>query len=318
EGRVVPPDLPRRADLPPPARPALGPVGFATVPIRDLELAATLAATAEELGYSSIWVADEPGADGVEAAAAMLAATSTIGVGIGPIAPAPGRSGDLLGRLAAARLPPHRAALALEGMDCPAWSAEERQSTFSSLRQQLGPEWTLGVVSLGEATCRFAGEFADLAFLDWMTPQRIAWARQHIALGAAGRDQDRAPVRLVGRVSAVLGPGASLRLSEEALRYRAKPHYAASFAEMGSPHSGAAAGITPGIAAGAAAGIAAPGAEEAWAQAEAFSDLLDELVIHPVVKLPASASPTLGEVFYALSILLEVAHAFAPTVTGDG
>jgi rhodanese-related sulfurtransferase len=299
-GRVVSPDLPRRADLPPGVRPAPGRISFATGPLRDLELAATVAATAEDLGYATVWIADGPEGDGVAAAAAMLKGTSAIRVGVGPIVVAPGAE-DLLGRLRAAGLPPARVALALEGMDSPEWTAEQRQSTLSSLQEQLGAEWTLGVVALGEDTLRFGGEFADLVFLDWMTPERIAWARKQIALGATARAEGRAPVRVVGRVHAVLGEGASLRLSTEAFKYLAKPQYAASFAAMGSV----------------GAGITAPDAPEAWALAEAYTAVLDELVIHPVVKLPTAATPTLGEVFYALSVLLEVAHAFAPAVPAE-
>ena len=301
-GRVVSPDLPRRGDLPVASRPPAGRVGFATAPMRDLELAATVAATAEDLGYSTIWVADGPDGDGVATAAAMLKATRAIRVGVGPIAVAPGRTEDLLDRLAAAAFPPDRAALALEGMDSPGWTAQERESSFAGIREHLGPEETLGVVALDEDTCRFGGEFADLVFLDWMTPTRIAWAREHIALGSERRDEGRAPVRVVGRVHAVLGEGAALRLTAEALKYHAQPPYAASFAQMGS----------------ASVGIATPGTPEAWALAEAYSAVLDELVICPVVKLPAAASPTLGEVFYALSVLLEIAHAFAPAVPEDG
>lgn len=300
-GRVVSPDLPRRADLPPGTRPAPGLVSFATGPMRDLELAATVAATAEDLGYATVWIADGPEGDGVAAAAAMLKATRAIRVGVGPIAVAPGRTGDLLDRLAAAEFAPQRAALALEGMDSPGWTAEQRQSTLSGLRDQLGPEWTLGVLALSEDTLRFGGEFADLVFLDWMTPERIAWAREQIALGSKARAEGRAPVRVVGRVHAVLGEGAALRLSTEVFKYLAKPHYVASFAQMGS----------------ASAGITAPDAPEAWALAAAYAAVLDELVIHPVVKLPTAATPTLGEVFYALSVLLEVAHAFAPESPED-
>lgn len=301
-GRVVSPDLPRQGDLPTASRPPAGRIGFATAPMRDLELAATVADTAEGLGYSTIWVADGPGGDGVAAAVAMLKATSAIRVGIGPVAVAPGGTRDLLDRLAAAALPPDRVALALGDMGSPGRTAQERESVFAGIREQLGPDWALGVVALDEDTCRFGGEFADLVFLDWMNPSRVAWAREHIALGSERRAEGRAPVRVVGRVHTVLGEGAALRLTGEALKYHAQPPYAASFAHMGS----------------ASVGIAAPGTPEAWAMAEAFTALLDELVIHPVVKLPAAATPSLGEVFYALSVLLEVAHAFAPEVPEGG
>lgn len=295
-GHVVSPDLPRKGNLPAASRPPVGRVGFATAPMQDLELAATVAATAEDLEYATIWVADGPAGDAVATAVAMLKATKDIRVGIGPIAVPPGGTSDLLERLAVADLPADRTALALEGMGSPGWTAQDREASFGEIREQLKPEWTLGIVALDEDTCRFGGEFADFVFLDWMNPSRVAWAREHIARGSRRRSEGLAPVRVVGRVHAVLGEGAALRLTAEALKYHAQPLYAASFAQMGS----------------ASVGIAAPGNPEAWALAEAFTAVLDELAIHPVVKLPAGASPTLGEVFYALSVLLEVAHAFAP------
>jgi rhodanese-related sulfurtransferase len=295
-GRVVSPDLPHEGGLSVASRPLAGRVGLATAAMADLELAATVAATAEDLGYSTIWVADGQGGDGVATAAAMLKATNSIRVGVGPIAVAPGRSGDLLERLAGAPFPPERCALALAGLGSPGWTAPERESAFTGIREHLGPEWRLGVAALDQQTCRFAGEFADLVFLDWMNPARIEWARGHVARGSQRRAAGRAPVRVVARVHAVLGEGAALRLVTEALKYHTQPSYAASFAEMGS----------------ASVGIAAPGTPEAWALAEAFSAVVDELVIHPVIKLPTATSPTLGEVFYALSVLLEIAHAFAP------
>jgi len=45
---------------------------------------------------------------------------------------------------------------------------------------------------------------------------------------------------------------------------------------------------------------------------EPFRALLDETVIRPVATLPTCESPAFGEVFEALSVILEVAHFFAP------
>lgn len=294
-GIVVPADLPE-ADLPRAASPPPGVRGLAAPALRDVELATTMAATAEDLGYSTIWVADEPEGYAIPAARAMLAATSTIRVGIGPIAVAPGGAAELLDAFGTASLPVQRTALVLEGLDSPAWTPEARRSTFASLRANLGPEFVLGVCALAEDTCRFGGEVADLVCLDWMTPQRMAWARGHIDEGAERRAGGLPAPRVLGLVRVALGEGAALRLSEAALPYHLKPHYAASFDAMGA----------------ASAGIAAPAAPEAWAMAEAYTAVLDEAVVRPVAKLPTSASPDLGEVFYALSIVLEVAHAFAP------
>ena len=49
--------------------------GFAVPATPDLELAGTVAASAEEQGYSSAWTNDAPPGDGLAMAGAMLAAT---------------------------------------------------------------------------------------------------------------------------------------------------------------------------------------------------------------------------------------------------
>ena len=273
-------------------------LGLATASMGDLELAATLAATAEELGYFTIWVADDPPGHGAGVAAAMLQATTAIRVGIGPIALDPSRAKALAARLAAGEGVPNRMAVVLEEPDSAAHPEPELRSALSQIRDALGGACTLGVSALGEQQCRFGGEVADLVFLDWMTPERITWARRHIDEGAKRRagDLGRGP-QVVGSVRVAFGPSAVACLGAEAAAYRSRARDAESFAAMGS----------------AAVGIAAIDPPEAQVLAEPYESLLDETVIRPVATLPAAASPTLDEVFEALSVILEIAHAFAPT-----
>ena len=101
---------------------------------------------------------------------------------------------------------------------------------------------------------------------------------------------------MVGCIRVAFGAGAALRLGGQAALYQSKPHYAGSFAAMES----------------AAVGVAAVDASQAGMLTEPFRALLDETVIRPVATLPTSESPALGEVFEALSVILEIAHAFAP------
>lgn len=272
-------------------------LGLATASMGDLELAATLAASAEELGYSTIWVADDPSGHGAGVAAAMLQATTNIRVGIGPIAWDPSRAKALAARVAAGKGVPNRMALVLEEQDSAANPECELRSALSQIRDVLGSTCTLGVSALGEQVCRLGGEVADLVFLDWMTPERIAWARRHIDEGARRRagDPGRGP-QVVGCVRVAFGPSAVACLGREAAAYRSRARYAESFAAMGS----------------AAVGIAAIDPPRAQVLAEPYKSLLDETVIRPVATLPATASPTLDDVFEALSVILEIAHAFAP------
>ena len=85
--------------------------------------------------------------------------------------------------LAASDLVPRRTALAIEA-DAAAWTERSLRSAFAVFRDILGSEYALGVSALGADTCRLGGELADLVFLDWMSPQRLAWARGHIEKGS--------------------------------------------------------------------------------------------------------------------------------------
>ena len=270
-------------------------VALATASMRDMGLAATVAGTAEELGYSTIWVADEPTGNGIEVAAAMQRATTSIRVGLGPFAAHPNRLDSLVGQRAARALVPSRTALALDLV----WSSpagESPRSAFSEYRKVFGNEWALGICTLTEDVCQLGGEIADFVYLDWMSPQRMTWARDHIERGALLRPEGSGQAQVVGCVRVAFGPGAGLRLSAEASPYVAKPHYARSFEAMGS----------------ATAGIAAVDPSQARSLAEPFRAALDEIVICPVATLPTAEAPGLGEVFEALSIILEIGHAFAP------
>jgi len=179
------------------------------------------------------------------------------------------------------------------------WSSpagESPRSAFSEYRKVFGNEWALGICALTEDVCQLGGEIADFVYLDWMSPQRMTWARDHIERGALLRPEGSGQAQVVGCVRVAFGPGAGLRLSAEASPYVAKPHYARSFEAMGS----------------ATAGIAAVDPSQARSLAEPFRAALDEIVICPVATLPTAEAPGLGEVFEALSIILEIGHAFAP------
>jgi alkanesulfonate monooxygenase SsuD/methylene tetrahydromethanopterin reductase-like flavin-dependent oxidoreductase (luciferase family) len=81
--------------------------------------------------------------------------------------------------------------------------------------------------------CGLAGEVGDAVLLNWMTPQRAAWARPLVRDGAiaAGRSPD--DVEVFAYVRTALGPGAGERLEREATMYMQMPHYARHFESMG-------------------------------------------------------------------------------------
>ena len=61
------------------------------------------------------------------------------------------------------------------------------RQAVTELRDRLGTKVSLGVAAMGPRMCRLGGEIADLVLLNWMTPERMVWAREQVRQGAAGR-----------------------------------------------------------------------------------------------------------------------------------
>src|SRR5882762_968944 len=141
--------------------------GFAMPATPDLELAATVGASAEELGYSSVWTNDAPPGDGLEMAGAMLAATKAIRVGIGAVPCDRRPPVDVAVHLLAASLPLERLVLVV-GSGA-SRSVDLVRRAVNELRDRLGDAISLGVAAMGPHMCRLGGELADLVLLNWMT-----------------------------------------------------------------------------------------------------------------------------------------------------
>jgi alkanesulfonate monooxygenase SsuD/methylene tetrahydromethanopterin reductase-like flavin-dependent oxidoreductase (luciferase family) len=270
--------------------------GFAIPATPDLELAATVAASGEELGYASVWTNDAPPGDGLEVAGAMLAATEAIRVGIGAV-PCDRRSpAGVAEQLLAASLPLERLVLVVGSGG--SGSVEVVRRAVTQLRDTLGDEIAIGVAAMAPRMCRLGGEIADLVLLNWMTPERIVWARRQVRRGAAGRAPGlRAPEpELACYIRVSLGQGAALRVGAEAAHYGAMPAYAQNFSAMGV----------------AAVGIAAVDASEALPMVEPYEQVLDEAIVRPIVKVPSSRRPELDEAVEALGVIMEIEELFAP------
>jgi len=262
----------------------------------DLELAGTVAGSAEELGYASVWTNDAPPGDGIEVAGAMLAATKVIRVGIGAVPCDRRPAAGVAKQVAAAGMPLERLVLVVGSGG--SGSVGAVRAAVTELREALGPEASLCVAAMGPRMCRLGGEIADLVLLNWMNPERIVWARGEVREGATRRPGGlrAAEPELASYIRVSLGEGAALRVGAEAARYAAMPAYAKNFAAMGV----------------ASVGIAGPDPARASGMIERYLEVLDEAIVRPIVRVPTSASPELDEVFEALGVLMEVASLFAP------
>ena len=177
-------------------------------------------------------------------------------------------------------------------------SVEVVRQAVTELRDRLGAEVSLGVAAMGPRMCRLGGEIADLVLLNWMTPERIVWARQQVRRGADARVHGlrTSEPELAGYIRVSLGQGAALRVGAEAARYGAMPAYARNFSAMGV----------------ASVGVAAPDPSQAPSMLEPYEHVLDEAIVRPIVKMPTSALPELDEVVEVLGVLMQVAGRFAP------
>lgn len=171
---------------------------------RELGLAESerdlLVGEAAQLGYTSAWTNSGTNLEGVEAwrrwfdrfgLATGVAVVPTPGMDLAPLA----RAARVLHEASGGRFV---LGIGAGRLADPAWRESRgyagrsplsvmREHTHQ-LRQETGAPVYLGTV--GPKMLELAGEIADGALPNWFDPGQLAWARQHIAVGArkAGRD----------------------------------------------------------------------------------------------------------------------------------
>lgn len=212
--------------------------GFGIAAAAGVDVAARVAARVEELGYSSVWTNDTPSADGLAVAEAMAGATASIRIGVGAL-PCDRRSpAEVAARVSSGALPPDRLVLVVgAGFASAPLSAAER--AVEELRGAVGGHGpAVGLAAMGPGMCRLGGRVADLVLLNWMTPDRIRWARRRIQEGARDRSPDLEGAEVAAYVRAALGPGARELLGAEAAGYQRMPHYGRHFRSMGGEPGG--------------------------------------------------------------------------------
>jgi alkanesulfonate monooxygenase SsuD/methylene tetrahydromethanopterin reductase-like flavin-dependent oxidoreductase (luciferase family) len=206
-----------------------------------------LGAGLESLGYDELWSNDGRFGSGLATLAAALETTRRIDLCLG-VAPLSDRTADdIASEVDRLGLPHDRLVLGV-GTGSGSSLAAVRDAV-TALRRLL-PDVRLGIAALGPGMCSLGGEIADLVLLNWAFPDRIAWARERIAAGAAAAER---PVpRVAAYVRVALGPDAAARLAAEGDRYRARPRaYSRLFDAQQATERG-----VPGIAATGPADVA--------------------------------------------------------------
>ena len=180
------------------------------------EVAVPLAERCAELGYTSMWSNDHPGAKGLETLAEFAKGAPGLEFGVGVIAldrqPAEVIAADI-DRLG---LDPSRLWLGV-GAGFSKKPLTAMREVLPELREKL-PEVKLVLAAMGPKMSRLAGSSYDGAFFNWMTPDFAAGKREEVQAGAAESSRETPPV--FGYVRTAVGPDAADRLAKEESFYR--------------------------------------------------------------------------------------------------
>ena len=193
--------------------------GFGITAAVSHDVVRELAPEVERLGYTSFWVNDMPGADGLASLRVAFAVTSDIDLGVGVVPldrrPAP----TIAARVSELEVPLDRLVLGVGSGNAKQSLSLVRESVVA-LKAELPARVVVG--ALGPKMSAVAGEVADGVLFNWMTPEHIA------KLGPSVRGS------LMAYVRCALLPQSQARLTEEADRYSAISSYRDHLARMGA------------------------------------------------------------------------------------
>jgi alkanesulfonate monooxygenase SsuD/methylene tetrahydromethanopterin reductase-like flavin-dependent oxidoreductase (luciferase family) len=257
--------------------------GFGVTAGLEPEIASPLAARCQELGYSSMWSNDHPGAKGLETLAEYSRGADRIDIGVAVIALDRQTPGEIASDIERLGIDRGRLWLGL-GAGFTEKPLTTMREALPGLREAL-PGVRLVLAAMGPKMCALAGAVWDGVFFNWMTPEFAAGAREQVEAGAREAGRDTPPV--FGYVRTAVGAGSEGRLAKDESFYRDMHQgYRSHFDRQGAPEG------TVGVA-----------AENAGVAQEELSRYraLDTIVVR------ALASATLED-------MVAVAEASAPVV----
>jgi alkanesulfonate monooxygenase SsuD/methylene tetrahydromethanopterin reductase-like flavin-dependent oxidoreductase (luciferase family) len=250
--------------------------GFGVASGLDPEIAAPLAERCVALGYRSIWSNDTPLASGLATLADFAPGAGSVDLGV-TIALDRHEPVAIAAQIDDLGLPRERLWVAV-GTGFAAKPLTTMRAALPRLRDAL-PDLRLALAAMGPKMCALGGAEFDGVFVNWMTPDFAASAREHVERGAAETSRETPPV--LGYVRTAVGADATERLAKEEGFYRElHAGYRNHFARLGAPEG------TVGIAAGDAA---------AAQDALAAYDALDVTVVRALASANLEAMSTLAE-----------------------
>jgi alkanesulfonate monooxygenase SsuD/methylene tetrahydromethanopterin reductase-like flavin-dependent oxidoreductase (luciferase family) len=244
----------------------------------DPAVAEPLAGRCGMLGYVSVWSNDHPAASGLDTLATFARSVPGIDLGVAVLALDRHQPADIARRIEELGLPRERLWVGVGA------GFEERPLTrmreaLPELREAL-PDVKLVLAAMGPKMCALAGEGYDGAFLNWMTPEFAAGAREQVHAGA--REGGRQPPPVLGYVRTAVGPDAAERLRKDESFYRdLHDGYRKHFERMG---------VEPG-----AIGVATESPYVAQAELARYDDALDVVVVRALASATVGAMTGLAE-----------------------
>lgn len=193
----------------------------------DHTIIRTLARRAEDLGFSSFWVNDLPGGEGLAGLAAAAEVTSRIRLAVGVIPLDRQSPQHITMRIEELALPIDRVLVGVGSGDARGGLDRVRQGV-ADLRSMTAARIAVG--ALGPKMCALSGECADAVLLNWLVPAYIPESLERVNEGA--RAAGRLEPERIGYVRVAEAAG-KVPLEAEAARYASYPAYAANFARMG-------------------------------------------------------------------------------------
>jgi alkanesulfonate monooxygenase SsuD/methylene tetrahydromethanopterin reductase-like flavin-dependent oxidoreductase (luciferase family) len=206
--------------------------GFGVTAGLDPEIASPLAGRCQELGYSSMWSNDHPGAKGLETIAEYMEGADRIELGVAVIAldrQSPDQIASEIDRLGIDR---EHLWLGL-GAGFTEKPLTTMREALPALRDAL-PGVRLVLAAMGPKMSAFGGAEWDGVFFNWVTPEFAAQTRERVEDGAREAGRDTPPI--FGYVRTAVGPDAEGRLAKDESLYRDMHQgYRSHFDRQGAP-----------------------------------------------------------------------------------
>lgn len=204
--------------------------GFGIAANVDHEIMKQVARAAEAAGFSSFWVNDTPGNDGLAGLAAAASVTSNIKLGVGVIPLERRPASEIAGDVKRLNLPQDRLLLGI-GSSAPQGGLAKIRDGADTLHGELTCK--VIIAALGPNMCAMAGEAGDGVLFNWLLPEWVDRSRKLVE--DAAKEAGRSEPLIASYVRSALLPSAGERLVQEAGRYAGIPSYAAHFERQGIP-----------------------------------------------------------------------------------